>query len=369
MNANSDTGAGAGVKRRIVAKVLEWRSNSIYVYPKAKVDLSDNCDSRENRRKILIGTDTGMKESNYVIQLQYDCDSSSDGVENGISNCNMSIVRKFKHNGNVLKVLGIDDSKCLTASSDNNLYLYNLKQSLSEVSTKPDLMLNEHSKICSGISLNNHSSLLLSSSQDGRVCLWDLGSIGNLGILRPINIFSAHNEKRVNDINWSHCNENIFASGGDDSNIVFYDKRTIDKQSAIKTSSKIVKVEFNFLNPNLFISANGIDITDLWDLRNTKVKLHSFKYHKEAITAIKWSNRNENYFASASLDKSLVFWDIKLLEAYKSPVCIEDNPSEAIHIEYLNKKICDFDWRDELIGVVNMDNSINVMNQSILNII
>lgn len=355
-NVDTSTDNGNGNHKQITCNILEWRSNSIFIFPKAKFNATD-----DNKRKILIGTDTEMMESNYVILLQ--CDYNMSNVNEKIS-----IVRKYKHPGNVLNVIGIDESKCITASSDNHLYLYNLKQNANEVSTKPELMLNEHSKICTSISLNNSSTLLLSSSEDGLVCLWDLNTIGNLGILKPMHTISSHNNKIVNDVNWSPCNDNIFASGGNDNYITFYDKRTIDNYQKIKTLSPITKVAFNYLNNNLFISANGNNITDLWDLRNTKVKLHSFKYHKDAITAIKWSNCNENLFASASKDKSLVFWDIKLLEQYKSPVSTEDNPFEASLIHYFKEQICDIDWRDHLIGVVNIDNSINVMNQSILNI-
>ena len=49
------------------------------------------------------------------------------------------IKRKYKHFGNVLKVLSYNDSLLISASSNNNLYLYNLNQDCNEISTKPDL--------------------------------------------------------------------------------------------------------------------------------------------------------------------------------------------------------------------------------------
>lgn len=48
----------------------------------------------------------------------------------------------------------------------------------------------------------------------------------------------------------------------------------------------------------------------LWDLRNLKLKLHSFESHKDEIFQVQWSPHNETILASSGTDRRLHVWDL-----------------------------------------------------------
>lgn len=49
----------------------------------------------------------------------------------------------------------------------------------------------------------------------------------------------------------------------------------------------------------------------LWDLRNLKLKLHSFESHKDEIFQVQWSPHNETILASSGTDRRLHVWDLR----------------------------------------------------------
>lgn len=51
----------------------------------------------------------------------------------------------------------------------------------------------------------------------------------------------------------------------------------------------------------------------LWDLRNLKLKLHSFEPHKDEISQVQWSPHNETILASSGTDRRLHVWEKKIL--------------------------------------------------------
>ena len=49
----------------------------------------------------------------------------------------------------------------------------------------------------------------------------------------------------------------------------------------------------------------------LWDLRNLKLKLHSFESHKDEIFQVNWSPHNETILGSSGTDRRLHVWDLR----------------------------------------------------------
>ena len=320
-----------------ISKTLEW--------PSPAISLFRTLNQKPDQKQILVGTNTADQEPNYITQII--CDTTENDIK---------IKRKFKHPSNVIKLLSLDTSHCISASSNNNIYLYNLEQNNPEVSTKPDVMLTGVDSLCTGLSLGLDPSLLLSSSEDGKVVLWNLNTNYTFGEIRPEKITTYHKGK-VNDVAWNRGNKYLFASCGEDKNLIFYDIREEAKVVNITTSSGVKKIDFNKINQNLFLSANADNIVDLWDLRNTKIKLHTFKYHTSNITQIRWSVNDEYVFCSSGMDKKLVIWDINNLKStvYRHA---QDIPYEASLVHQANSKILDFDWDDNFIVLTDTMNEI-----------
>lgn len=326
------------------SKVLEWPSYSVSI--KKAENYSDN------KFEVATGTNTANQEANYITLLSI---SISDEAQEIV------IKRKYKHQGNVMNILSINDSYLISASSNNNLYLYNLNQDCPEVSTKPDLMFKSYTSPCTGLSIGLNKNVLLSSSEKGEVTLWDIKYDSNLGVIEPMYSSSYHNGK-VNDVAWNMGNEFLYSSCGEDKRLNFYDMRERDKHLSVLTSSSVKKISFNNVNQNLFLSGSGMNIIDLWDLRNTKIKLHTFQYHTNSITGIKWSDTNENLFISTGLDGNMVMWNLQLLGEKINPVISEEVPAEAEVIHKKQSKIYNFDWKRNTITLVDNQNNIEIVS-------
>lgn len=326
-----------------ISKVLEWPSYSISIRQSDKFD--------DNNFEFLTGTNTANQEANYITLLN--AFFTKDNQE-------IVIKRKYKHFGNVLKLLSYNDSFLISASSNNNLYLYNLNQDCNEISTKPDLILKSYTTPCTSLSIGNNKQMLLSSSEKGEVSLWDLKYDINTGVIEPYSTTRFH-KGRVNDVDWNCSNDSLYSSCGEDKQIFFYDLRDHNKKISVLTSSAVKKISFNKKNPNLFLSANGKNIIDLWDLRNTKIKLHTFQFHSHSITGLKWSDKNESLFVSTGNDGNLVMWNVKHLGNSKSSVLSEDTPVETELIHRKKGKIYDFDWKGNAMILVDNQNNIEVI--------
>ena len=73
--------------------------------------------------------------------------------------------------------------------------------------------------------------MLISGSDDGIICAWDInkGSAETNMISPLISVRDSHLGQVVEDITWSHFNENEFASVGDDKCLRLWDLREPDQ--------------------------------------------------------------------------------------------------------------------------------------------
>jgi WD40 repeat protein len=83
-----------------------------------------------------------------------------------------------------------------------------------------------------------------------------------------------------------------------------------------------------------FNSNINLKTVALWDLRNTKMKLHSFESHKDEIFQVQWSPHNETILASSGTDRRLNVWDLSKIGEEQSADDIEDGPPELLVKKY-----------------------------------
>ncbi len=67
------------------------------------------------------------------------------------------------------------------------------------------------------------------------------------------------------------------------------------------------KLKFN-RNGNWFITASRDQMIRLFDLRNLKEELITFRGHINEVCSIEWHPHQEKLFVSGSIDGSLKFW-------------------------------------------------------------
>ena len=100
----------------------------------------------------------------------------------------------------------------------------------------------------------------------------------------------------------------------------------------------------------------------LWDLRNLKLKLHSFESHKDEIFQVQWSPHNETILASSGTDRRLNVWDLSKIGEEQSPEDAEDGPPELLFIHGGHTaKISDFSWNPNEPWVICSVSEDNIM--------
>ncbi|KAG8587682.1 hypothetical protein GDO81_005750 [Engystomops pustulosus] len=100
----------------------------------------------------------------------------------------------------------------------------------------------------------------------------------------------------------------------------------------------------------------------LWDLRNLKLKLHSFESHKDEIFQVHWSPHNETILASSGTDRRLNVWDLSKIGEEQSAEDAEDGPPELLFIHGGHTaKISDFSWNPNEPWVICSVSEDNIM--------
>jgi histone-binding protein RBBP4 len=95
-------------------------------------------------------------------------------------------------------------------------------------------------------------------------------------------------------------------------------------------SMEINSVDFNPLNEFLLLTASNDKTVALWDIRNLKIKIHTFEHHKNDILGARWNPNIESMFASFSADRRVNIWDCEKIGTQQSAADAEDGPSELL---------------------------------------
>jgi len=170
---------------------------------------------------------------------------------------------------------------------------------------------------------------------------------------KPSHTVDAHTAE-VNCLSFNPYSEFILATGSADK-VSF--RIFVDDFFAYDFCVRVVDFIF------LFVSLQTVA---LWDLRNLKLKLHSFESHKDEIFQVQWSPHNETILASSGTDRRLHVWDLSKIGEEQSPEDSEDGPPELLFIHGGHTaKISDFSWNPNepwVICSVSEDNIMQVKN-------
>uniref|UniRef100_A0A8C0E7P0 RB binding protein 7, chromatin remodeling factor n=1 Tax=Balaenoptera musculus TaxID=9771 RepID=A0A8C0E7P0_BALMU len=284
---------------------------------------------------LVLGTHTSDEQNHLVVarvhipndDAQFDashCDSEKGefggfGSVTGKIECEI----KINHEGEVNRARYMPQNPHIiatkTPSSDVLVFDYTKHPAKPDPSGEcnPDLRLRGHQKEGYGLSWNsNLSGHLLSASDDHTVCLWDINAGPKEGkIVDAKAIFTGHSAV-VEDVAWHLLHESLFGSVADDQKLMIWDTRsnTTSKPSHLVDAhtAEVNCLSFNPYSEFILATGSADKTVALWDLRNLKLKLHTFESHKDEIFQVHWSPHNETILASSGTDRRLNVWDLSL---------------------------------------------------------
>ena len=324
----------------LLTKCLTWPSLTVSWMKNQICHIESNVPY--NSQTLLLGTQTSEQETNQLIfiKLKYPKKDISNSINYNTIENKISVETVINHIGDVNRARAnpILEHIIATKSSNGNIYLFNKFKHPSipsEEGFSPQAVLKGHTAEGYGLSWNNNNSnnLLASGSDDRLVCIWDVEhkslTEGKYSTLNPIITYSDH-ESLVEDVCFSKKNPYILGSVSDDCTLKIYDLRTSKLTFNIKAHSNNINcLDFNNNEVNLITGGSDKNIF-LWDLRNMTKSIHCFESHKEDVMVCKFHPSKENLFASGSVDRRILVWNICSIGKEQTYIEKQDGPPELI---------------------------------------
>ena len=234
-------------------------------------------------------------------------------------------------------------------SSDVFIYDISKQPSTSSPLGQPVLQLHGKQKTGCGLSWNRVvAGLLLSTSNEKQVCLWNINSTRTSnGLLNADRIFNSH-PNIVEDVTWNPRSSSFFGCVCDKKLMTWDTRCTVSTKPTHAVAAHEAKVNclsFNYDNPNLVVTGSADRTVAMWDLRNTKKRVHTFALHNDNVLHVNWSPINKTILASSSADGRINIWDSTKTNASQSAEHNQDGPPELLFVHAGHRtNILDFSW-------------------------
>lgn len=351
----------------VVTRALDWPSLTCQWFP----DVENRPDKNYKTQRLLLGTHTNDEEPNYImiasVQLpkdnqdidlrKYEEATNELGGYGGFNDAHIHITQKIVHEGEVNRARYQFENPNVIASKARTGEVFVFDRTTHESFPKenepfnPALRLKGHTEEGYALAWNPHKSRsnhILSAGFDGLVCHWDIAAASKENrTLSPLQTYKGHTAG-VEDVAWHMQHDSIFASVGDDKQLMIWDIRDESYKpihSVEAHTSGINCVGFSPGNEWILATGSSDKTAALWDLRNLSNKLHSLKNHTEEIIQLAWSPHHKAVLATASQDRTVCVWDLARIGDEQSPQEAADGPPELlfVHGGHTNK-ISDFGW-------------------------
>uniref|UniRef100_A0A8W8K9P4 Pre-mRNA 3' end processing protein WDR33 n=1 Tax=Magallana gigas TaxID=29159 RepID=A0A8W8K9P4_MAGGI len=167
-------------------------------------------------------------------------------------------------------------------------------------------MYQGHKEPIRGISFCPSDSKFATCSDDGTVRIWDFMKCHEEKILR------GHGSD-VKCVDW-HPQKSLLASGSKDNQqpIKLWDPKSGTSLATIHAhKATVMELKWN-KNGNWLLTASRDHLLKVFDIRNMKEEIQTFKGHKKEATAVAWHPIHEGLFVSGGSDGAVMFWNMGL---------------------------------------------------------
>lgn len=373
----------------VMTHALEWPSLTVQWLP----DKVCPPGKDHSIQRMILGTHTSNNENNFLMIAEVrlpleeteidartfadeDKEDKGEGGYGGASG-KVEIIQQINHQGEVNRARYMPHNPDLiaTKNASNEVLVFDRTNHPSKpnkgAECEPDIRLQGHLKEGYGLAWSPHDSKkghVVSGSDDKLVCMWDINAATKTDrTLQPLATFTGHTDV-VEDVAW-HChNDNLFGSCGDDKHVFVWDTRKPGNNASHSIPNAHTKevncLAFNPFSEYLLVTGSADNTVALWDIRNLKMKYHSFESHVDQLFSVSWAPFCETVFASCGADRRVNIWDLSKIGQEQTPEDAEDGPPELLFIHGGHTdKIADFSWNgndDWVVASVADDNVLQI---------
>ncbi|GAA98754.1 uncharacterized protein L969DRAFT_95076 [Mixia osmundae IAM 14324] len=378
----------------VITHALPWPTLTVQWFP----DVETPAGKDYHLHRLLVGTNTSDAAPNLVkiltVQVpkaneelkeaEYDTEKGEIGSYSS-TEARIKTVQSIPHEGEVNRARYMPQNADLIATKTvmGEVYVFDRtkhpSQPADDAECKPDITLRGHTKEGYGISWSptvDKQGHILSASEDTTVCHWDIrGYTKKHTTLDPLTIYRGHTAF-VEDVAWHQTYSNVFASVGDDKQLLLWDTRgsgtgPVKPTSKVEAHSGFVNaVAFSPHSETVLLTGSSDKTIALWDTRNLKLKLHSFEAHEDDVLQLAWSPHSETVFASGSSDRRINVWDVSRIGCEQVPEDAADGPPELMFVHGGHtSQVTDLAWSPSTAGIWHLasaaeDNVLQIWSPS-----
>ncbi|XP_055382485.1 peroxisomal targeting signal 2 receptor [Condylostylus longicornis] len=305
-------------------------------------------------RNIVVATSQqyGMSGNGTLFYFSYDDE-------------NISFIRQYEWDDGLFDVAwsNLNENLVVTSSGDGIMQLWDLNSPLKN--PKPIQLYSEHNAEIYSLDWGSfwHSNNILSASWDNKLKIWDptRGNSLSTFVMNRSSI-SSQSTLITNDIliyqaAYAPFIPNIFSSVSTDGNLCLWNSLDFSGNPIGKIkvhNEEALSLDWNKFNHWMLATGGSDGLIRCWDIRNIKDDSPVYEFlgsELMAIRKIKYSQCLPNILATTSFDCTTRIWDI-------------ENQEESIQIlKDHDECIYGLDWsynRDDLIVDCGWDSKINI---------
>nr|GMD82945.1 WD-40 repeat-containing protein MSI1 [Ipomoea batatas] len=310
-------------------------------------------------QKLILGTRAAENEQNRLLLFQVKLPNYDDEGEprSSVGNGKIKRVQQINHDGvvNRARYMPQNPSIIATKTGSTEVFIFDCTKHPSNPPGKgvcnPDLRLTGHKDKGHALSWSPfEQGHLLSGSEDGKVCLWDVNATPKDKKLKAMSIFDIDQHGSVEDVAWHTTDKNLFGSVGEDKRVCIWDIRTpmVGLYKGGAHTAKVNSLAFNPISGWVIATGSSDRKVILFDLRmlSSAHRLHTLKWQaQEEVVHVRWNHKHENILASSCAGRKLVVWDLNRIGRAQTTEDAEEGPPELLflHGGHLDS-ITDFSW-------------------------
>jgi periodic tryptophan protein 1 len=177
----------------------------------------------------------------------------------------------------------------------------------ASASSAPASSPDGHEDAVMGVSWNRtHRNMLVSSSADTTVKVWDLNGGG-----RHLHTF-RHHKGKVQAVAWNPAEATVLASASYDRTVAVVDARDAasGRTARYALPGDPESLQWNHLAPATFLVSTDSGHIVSFDVRTPDKPLWTLKAHEQSVTSMSLSATAAGLLATSSIDKTVKLWDL-----------------------------------------------------------